>query len=72
MSEQIIKTINQIDKNNLLDVAEDTVNDLIPPGLKALRPQITQNIKSRLNLLNYKPNEILGLGILMEVFQYIK
>ena len=62
MSEQIIKKLDQLDKDNLINNIQETIENTF--NLKALRPQITQNIKARLNLLNYKPNQILGLGIL--------
>ncbi len=54
MSEELIK---KLDKSSI----EDMSNAF---KLKELRQEINQDITCRLKLLNYKPNEILGLGIL--------
>ena len=70
MSEQIIKTIKDIDKNNILESIEDKLSDTL--GLKELRAEINQDIICRLKLLNYKPNTILGLGILDGSFSVYK
>ncbi len=40
--------------------------------LKQLREQVNQDVSARLKLLNYKPNQILGLGILDGSFSVYK
>ncbi|MGA1940870.1 type VI secretion system Vgr family protein [Arcobacter sp. YIC-310] len=57
MSEEIKKRINEIE-NNLQEEIEEAFS------LKELRKEVNQEISCRLKLLNYKENEIIGLGIL--------
>jgi len=59
LSEELIK---KLDKNNIIDNIEEAISNVF--DLKELRQEINQDISCRLKLLNYKPNEILGLGIL--------
>lgn len=48
--------------SQIIEKLEDSISKAI--DLKELRSQINQDITARLKLINYKPNEILGLGIL--------
>ena len=62
MSEELIKKLD----NSINNEMSNALN------LKQLRQEIKQEISCRLKLLNYKPNEILGLGILDGSFSVYK
>ncbi|MCP4972036.1 MAG: hypothetical protein GY932_15780, partial [Arcobacter sp.] len=53
---------------------DSLIDDMSSPlkKLKQLREQVNQDVSARLKLLNYKPNQILGLGILDGSFSVYK